>query len=53
MECAVDGLTRLDVVESILNAQFLRSKTSTSQWRRGKRERIYIIDSFSFDGTAI
>lgn len=53
LECAADGLTRQDVVESILNAQFVRAKSSTSPWRRGKREQIYIIDSFSFDGTPV
>jgi len=53
LECATDGLTREDVLESILNAQFLRVKNSTSPWRRGKRERLYIIDSFNFDGVPV
>ena len=52
-ECAGCGLTRDDVVESILNAQFLRVKNSTSLWRRAERERVYIIDSFNFDGVAV
>lgn len=53
LECAADGLTQDDVVESILNAQYLRTKKSTSRWRRGSRETLYIIDSFSFDGVPI
>ena len=53
LECAADGLTREDVIESILNAQYLRVKNSTSQWRRGYRERLYIVDSFNFEGVPI
>jgi len=53
LECAADGLRREDVIESILSAQFLRVKNSTSPWRRGRRERVYIIDSFNFVGVAI
>jgi hypothetical protein len=53
LECAADGLTREDVVESILSAQFLRVKNSRSPWRNGKRERLYIIESFNFEGVPI
>jgi hypothetical protein len=53
LECAADGLTREDVIESILNSQFLRVKNSISPWRRGRREQIYIIDSFNFEGVPI
>jgi hypothetical protein len=53
LECAADGLTRQDVLESILNAQFLRVKNSRSPWRNGQRERLYIIDSFNFEGVPI
>lgn len=53
LECALDGLTREDVLESILSAQFLRMKVSRSPWRRGRRERLYIIDSFNFEGVPI
>jgi len=28
-------------------------KNSTSLWRRAERERVYIIDSFNFDGVAV
>ncbi len=52
-ECAAGGLTRDDVVESILTAQFLRVKNSTSPWRKGQQERLYIIDSFNFEGVPI
>jgi hypothetical protein len=53
LECAADDLTREDVIESILTAQFLRAKNSTSPWRRGQRERVYIIESFNFEGIPI
>ncbi len=50
--CA-DGLTRQDVIESILTSQFLRVKNSRSPWRPGKRERLHLIDSFNFEGVPI
>jgi hypothetical protein len=53
VECAIDGLTREDIIESILTAQFLRVKNSTSPWRYARRERLYIIDSFNFEGVPI
>ena len=53
IECAEDGLSREDVVESILTAQFVRIKNSTSPMRRMRREKIYIIDSFNFDGLPV
>ena|SRR3990170_6781034 len=53
LECAADGLTREDIIESILSAQFVRVKNSRSPWRHGRRERLYIIDSFNFEGVAI
>lgn len=53
LECAADGLTREDVIESIVSAQFLRVKNSRSPWRQGTRERMYIIDSFNFEGVPI
>jgi hypothetical protein len=53
LECAADGLTRDDVLESILIAQFVRIKNSRSPWRPDKRERLYIIDSFNFEGVPI
>lgn len=53
LECAADGLTRQDVIESILSAVALRVKRSTSPWRRGGSEDMYIIESANFDGIAI
>jgi len=53
LECAADGLLREDVIESILTAQFLRVKNSTSRWRKGRREQLYIIDGFNFEGVPV
>jgi len=53
LECAADGLTRQDVIEAILTAQFLRVKNSKSPWHPGRRERLYIIDSFNFEGVPV
>ena len=53
LECLADGLRREDIIEAILNAQFVRVKNSISPWRKGERERVYIIDSFNFDGVPI
>jgi hypothetical protein len=53
LESAEDGLLREDVIESILSAQFLRVKNSTSPWRKGRREQLYIIESFNFEGVPI
>jgi hypothetical protein len=53
LECVLDGLTREDVIESILTAQFMRVKKSTSPWRTGERESVFIIDSFNFDGVPV
>ena len=52
-ECVQDGLLRDDVIESILSANFLRVKNSTSPWRKGRREQLYIIESFNFEGVPI
>ena len=53
LECAEEGLSRDDVIEAILSAHFLRVKNSTSPWRKGRREQLYIIDSFNFDGVPV
>ena len=53
LECARAGLLREDVIESILTAQFLRVKNSSSPWRKGRREQLYIIDGFNFEGVPI
>lgn len=52
-ELLVDGLTQADALESILNAAFVRSKKSRSQWRKERDEKMYIIESFTYDGTLI
>lgn len=50
----IDGITGLDVAESILNAvaiyKKLRSTSSQRQWRK---EYIYVIQSTNLDGLAI
>jgi hypothetical protein len=48
-----DGLTQEDVLESILNASLVRSKKSRSPWRKGHDEKMYIIESFTYDGVLI
>jgi hypothetical protein len=53
LEAAEDGLLRSDIIESILSAQFLRVKNSRSPWRKGRREQLYIIESFNFEGVPI
>ena len=52
-ELLVDGLTQADALESILNAAIVRSKKSRSQWRKERDEKMYIIESFTYDGTLI
>lgn len=48
-----DNLTEEDVVESILTAEFVRTKLSTSEFRTGRREKVYVIESYSFTGTLV
>ena len=51
MEC--DGLTELDVAESILNAVAIYKKLrSTNRFRRAK-EYLYVIQSANLEGLAI
>lgn len=52
-ERIADGLSEEDVLESILNATFVRSKRSRSPRRKGRREKVYIIESFTYDGILI
>jgi hypothetical protein len=53
-EMEIDGITELDVAESLLNAvaiyKIIRSK---SQYRRGKRENLYVIQSTNLEGLPI
>lgn len=43
-EIDLDELTEEDIVESILNAGYVRSKRSTSAKRGYVREKVYIIE---------
>jgi hypothetical protein len=50
----LDELDHEDVVESILNAQAIsKVLRSRSPLRRHVAEKLYVIKSFSFDGTLI
>jgi hypothetical protein len=48
-----DSLSKVDVIESILNAQFIRSKNSKSEHKENKKEKTYIIESYSLTGLLI
>lgn len=52
-ERLLDGLTQEDVLESILNASLIRAKKSHSPQRKISDERMYIIESFTYDGILI
>jgi hypothetical protein len=54
LEMEVDGLTELDVAESILNAVAIyKTIRSRSPFRRQVRESLYVIQSTNLDGLAI
>jgi hypothetical protein len=54
LEMEIDGLTELDVAESILNAVAIYKKVrSTKPSRKASREYLYIIESTNLDGLAI
>ena len=54
LEMEVDGLTDLDVAESILNAVAIYKKIrSRSPFRKQRREYLYIIQSTNLEGLAI
>lgn len=54
MEMEIDGITEMDVAESILNAvaiyKIIRSR---SPFRRGRRENLYVIQSTNLEGLPI
>lgn len=53
-EMEADGLTELDVAESILNAVAIyKTIRSTSPFRRDMKERLYIIQSTNLNGLPI
>ena len=51
MEC--DGLTELDVAESILNAVAIYKKLRSTSKFRAAREYLYVIQSSNLEGLAI
>jgi hypothetical protein len=54
LEMDADGLTELDVAESILNAVAIyKTVRSTSARRGGSRERLHIIESTNLNGLSI
>ena len=53
-EMAADGLMPSDVEESILNAQGIDKTLRSRRWpQRSSQERLYVIKSFSYNGTLI
>ena len=54
MEMEVDGLTALDVAESILNAVAIYKRMrSRSPYRQYGREYLYVVQSTNLDGLMI
>lgn len=54
VEMEVDGLTDLDVAESILNAVAIYKRLrSRSPFRRGQLEYLYVIQSTNLEGVMI
>ncbi len=54
VEMERDGLRSSDVIESIVNAQTIdKTLRSRSRARRHGGEKLYVIKSFSYDGTLI
>ncbi len=53
-EMEADGLSASDVIESIANAQAIaKTVRSRSRAKRYAGEKLYVIKSFSYDGTLI
>jgi hypothetical protein len=49
-----DGLLQTDVLESIINANgIMKILRSTSPFRGGSREKLYILEGFTFNGVLI
>ena len=54
LEMETDGLTELDVAESILNAVAIyKTIRSRSPFRRHRRELLYVIQSTNLDGLMV
>jgi len=53
-EMEADDLTASDVIESIVNAQrVVKTMRSRGRSRRQPGEKLYVVKSFSYDGTLI
>lgn len=53
-EMDADGLRVTDVLESVMNAQAIaKTLKSTSSARRRSGEKLYVIKSFSYEGTIV
>ncbi|MBI4753189.1 hypothetical protein HY793_02295 [Candidatus Desantisbacteria bacterium] len=50
IQLANDGLIRDDAIESILNADYMRMKNSTSKDKLKPKEKVCIVESFTYDG---
>ena len=49
-----DGLLQTDVLEAIISATAIKKiLRSTSPFRAGRREMLYVIEGFIFDGLSI
>ena len=48
-----DSLTETDVLESILNANGIKKALRSKNPHTGKHEKLYIIESFTYDGLLI
>lgn len=54
LEMEADGLTELDIAESILNAVAIYKRIrSQSPYRKDKREYLYVVQSTNLDGLMI
>lgn len=53
LEMEVDGLTELDVAESILNAVAIYKRLRSTSRYRTSREYLYVIQSSNLEGLAI
>ena len=53
IEMFADNITETDVLESILNANGINKIIRSTSPYRKKREKLYVIESFTFDGLLI
>lgn len=52
-ELEADGLEKADAVESVLNAQTIQKVLRSRSSCRTSKEKLYVIESFSYTGTLI